>query len=795
MPACRARRGPDRRTGSRWLAGMTCVAATLFARAVTADATAVTHPGAAIYEMHCVRCHGRDGTGSVDVPAPLAGDLSVSQLAAFIDETMPEHDPSAVRGEDARQVAEFIHAGFYSAVARDRNRPPRIELARLTVRQHRNSLADLVGSFRDAVPADDGTRGLRGEYFRGHNTDRRAFEYERIDPQVAFDFGIESPDPERFEASRFTIRWTGAVLPPETGTYEFVVLATDAVKFSVNTAASEPPLVDATVSVGDSGEHRLTMPLLGGRAYPLRLEFSTANQGVNEARHERPSRARVELRWRPPHGILETVPTRCLGPRAGPPVFVPHTPFPPDDCSLGYERGSGVSPEWLAAATATAAETADHVLQHAGQLADAPRDATDRGARLRVFATTFAERACRGPLGPDLQRLLIDRPFTDAPDLDTGLKRSVMLVLAGPRFLLREADPAHAADAFAAAARLSFGLWDSIPDQRLRDAAAAGQLDTPERLRAQAERMVQDPRTRAKLRDFLFSWLRVDHAPALGKNPDRFPGFTPAVAADLRTSLELMLDDVAWRDGDWRRLFDADAVQLNGRLAAVYGIALPADADFRPVPLDAGRRGGVLTHPYVMSVLAHRDDTSPIRRGVFLARSILGNVLRPPLEAVAPLEAAERPDLSGRQRVALQTGGAACQTCHTLINPLGFALEDFDAIGRHRLTERQGDAERPVDASGSYAARIGPTVTFRGGRELAASVAASHDAQETFVQALFHALVKQPVRAWGPDTLEQLRAGFVAGGFDIRRLMVDIMMVAVVPPRSDDAPPPQETEP
>jgi hypothetical protein len=744
------------------------------------------HPGAAIYREHCVRCHGVDGAGTAAVPHPLVGDRSSGQLAAYIDESMPEDDPTLVSGEDARRVAEFIHASFYAAPARHDDRTPRVELSRLTVRQHRNSLADLVGGFREAAPANEGIRGLRGEYFRGRDTDRRAFECERIDPQVAFDFGIESPDPERFEPSRFTIRWTGSVLPPETGLYEFVVRATDAVKFSVNTAAYEPPVIDATVSVNDDvAEHRLTVPLLGGRAYPLRLEFSKANQGVNDARHERPSRARIELSWRPPHGVLEAVPARCLLPRTGPPVFVPRTPFPPDDRSLGYERGSGVSPEWLAAATAAAAETADHVLEHVAQLARAPRDAPDRAARLQEFAAAFAERAFRRPLSPDLRRLVVERPFATAPDLDTGLKRSIMLALAAPRFLFREVDAAEAGDAFASAARLSFGLWDSLPDRPLREAAAAGRLATTAQLRAEAERMLGDPRTRAKLRDFLFAWLRVDHGPEIGKDPDRFPNFSPAVAADLRTSLTLLLDDVAWRDGDWRRLFAADEVPLNGRLAALYGGALPADADFRPLRLDEGRRGGVLTHPYLMSVLAHRDDTSPIQRGVFLARSVLGNVLKPPREAVPPLAAAERPDLSSRERVAVQTGGIACQSCHVMINPLGFALEDFDAIGRHREAERHGGDERPIDATGSYLPRSGPAATFRGGRELAAYVANSRDAQETFVQALFHALVKQPVRAWGTGTLEQLRAGFVAGEFDIHRLMVDIMVLAALPPRPD----------
>jgi hypothetical protein len=294
--------------------------------------------------------------------------------------------------------------------------------------------------------------------------------------------------------------------------------------------------------------------------------------------------------------------------------------------------------------------------------------------------------------------------------------------------------------------------------------------------------MVGDRRTRSKVRDFLFAWLRIDLGPEITKDPAVYPEFTADVAADLRTSLELLLDDVIWRSGDFRRLFTTDAVYLNGRLAPLYGVDLPPDAAFTPVRLDDGRRGGVLSHPYLMSVLSYPASSSPIHRGVFLARSILGNVLQPPKQAIAALAADQAPNLTTRERVATQTAAVACQSCHTMINPLGFALEEFDAIGRHRTVESTGGVEKPINASGSYLPRTGPAVTFRNAKELGDACAASHDAQEAFVQAVFHAVVKQPVRAWGPDTLARLRADFEARGFDLRELLVDIMELAASPP-------------
>ena len=752
--------------------------------AVIAPALSADHPGLAIYQEHCARCHGENGSGTKNVPEPLAGDRSVTQLAASIDDTMPEDDPSLVTGDAARQVAEYIHAAFYSPVARDRNRPARVELSRLTVRQYQNTVADLIASFRGRGPVVDDRRGLRAEYFHGRSFDRNDLVYERIDPQVDFHFGVEGPDPERFLPNRFAIRWTGSIVPSETGLYEFVIRTEHSAKLALNAASHEPPLIDAYVKSGTEAEYRATIFLLGGRAYPLRLEFSKANQGVDNTKHEPLTNASIELLWKPPHGLLEPVPERCLIPHESPPVFVIETPFPPDDKSIGYERGTTISPEWYAATTAAAVETADYCLEQAEHLAGAKRDAPDRADKLRRFATTFAERAFRRPLSPDLAKLVIERPFADAPDLDAALERSILLALGSPRFLYREADTTPGSDdAFDTAARLSFGFWDSIPDQPLWDAAARNQLGSPELLRKQAERMVRDRRTRAKVRDFLFGWLRIDLVPEITKDAKEFSAFSPEMAADLRTSLELFLDDVVWTSGDFRRLFTDDEVYVNGRLAPLYGARLPPDEPFQRVRLDDGRRGGVLSHPYMMSVLSHGGATSPIHRGVFLARSVLGNTLKPPQEAISPLAPDQHPELTTRERVALQTQAVACQTCHTMINPLGFALEEFDPIGRYRETEIRGGTAKPIDASGSYLPREGQEKPFRGARELAAYVAESRDAQEAFVQSLFHALVKQPARAWGPDTLERLRGSFVASGFSIPRLLVDIMLVAALPPK------------
>ncbi len=247
----------------------------------------------------------------------------------------------------------------------------------------------------------------------------------------------------------------------------------------------------------------------------------------------------------------------------------------------------------------------------------------------------------------------------------------------------------------------------------------------------------------------------------------------------MRASLELFLDDVIWSEtSDFRELLTADWLYLNGRLAQLYRPDLPADAPFLKMAMDPGERAGVLTHPYLMAGFAYTASSSPIHRGLFIARSVLGRTLRPPPEAQTPLPADLHAGLTTRERVALQTKPEACQSCHAMINPLGFTLENFDAVGRFREEE----AGKPIDASGAYRTRTGDLVKFGGVRQLATFLASSDETHSAFVEQLFHYVVKQPIRAYGPQMLPELRRLFVEGKFNIQRLMVDMVTAAAIAP-------------
>jgi len=740
--------------------------------------------GEAIYVNQCASCHGKAGEGAEDYPHPLIGDKSVQQLSRYITKRMPEDDPDLCVGEDADAVALYIHETFYSSVAQARNKPPRIELSRLTVRQHENALVDLIGAFRGPMEWE-GPKGLHGEYSSSHQIWKKEDRIiDRVDPTIDFDFGVNLPDSEEV-GHRFYIRWQGGLLAPETGDYEFIVRSEHSVRLWVND--EKTPVVDRWVISGDDTEFRGSTHLIGGRVYPIRLEMSKGKKGVDDSKKNPPppSKASIALLWKQPRRAEEVIPARNLSPRKTPEVFVLHTPFPPDDRSMGFERGTSVSKEWDAATTDAALETASYVLAHLEELAKVKADASDREAKLREFCNRFVETAFRRPVSDEHRAFLVDRQFEAGPDLETAVKRVVILTLKAPWFLYNELGSTF--DDYDAASRLSFGLWDSLPDAELLKAAAEGKLKSPEEIAAQAERMIGDLRAHSKLRTFLIEWLRVDYARArdMAKDSEMFPKFDKAVASDLRTSLEMFLDDVLWSDGaNFHQLLQDDSIYMNGRLAAFYGADLPADAPFQKVKLEGEPRAGVVTHPLVLSNYAYSQASSPIHRGVFLARGVLGRFLMPPPEASAPFAPDAHPGMTNRERTALQTSPQACMTCHDLINPLGFPLENFDAVGRFRTEE----LNKPIDATGGYEPPSGGEVEFQGPLDLTKFLASSDEVSTAFAQQLFHYLVKQPVNAFGADELPNVVRSFKDRDYNIRKLAVQIMAASSLTPRLASAP-------
>ncbi len=756
---------------SSWLwAGLTLLLWPAFGRADDKVA------GEKIYLSKCASCHGKSGEGVIDKYAqPLIGDRSIGELTEYVAKTMPEDKPGTCVGQEARDVSVFIHEAFYSAAAQARNKPARVELSRLTVKQYRQTLAELIGSFRASNKPDD-QRGLKAEYFKGRRNRKEDRFIERIDPTVSFSWGEQGPDPEKQkDLVEYTIQWEGSVFAPETGEYEFVVKTEHATRLHLND--SKLPLIDAWVKSGNDTEYRQSLYLLGGRYYPLRLEFTKAKQGVDDKKENKfaAKTASISLEWKRPHLVTEPIAARYLTPVRVAESFVNATPFPPDDRSIGYERGSSVSKSWDQATTDGAIVTANYIQQRLPDLAGIKLDDKDRLARVKEFATRFVTRALRRPLTDEARQLYVDRQFENATDVDLALKKSLLLILKSPRFLFREVEQTN--DGYEVASRLSYALWDAPPDQTLLDATGKGELGSREQLSKHADRMLGDLKARTKLREFLMQWLKVDQHPDVSKDAAKFADFTPQIAADLRTSLEVFVDDfVAREQPDFRDLLLAEQIPLNGRLAKFYGIDMPENASFQNTALPNGERAGVVTHPYLMASFAYTASSSPIHRGVFLSRSVLGRSLRVPPEAVAPLAPDLHPNLTTRERVALQTKPEVCQSCHVMINALGFTLENFDAVGRYRANE----FGKPIDSTGSYRTRKDDIAKFTGPRDLATFLANSDETHNAFVEQLFQHLIKQPIRAYGLQTGPDLKTVFTQNNFSMRKLAADIAVTAAM---------------
>jgi hypothetical protein len=279
------------------------------------------------------------------------------------------------------------------------------------------------------------------------------------------------------------------------------------------------------------------------------------------------------------------------------------------------------------------------------------------------------------------------------------------------------------------------------------------------------------------MRYFLQQWLQMNQREDLSKDATLFPGFTPEIIADLRVSLNLFLDDAVWNgSSDYRTLLLADYLFLNARLAQFYGVTAPAGEDFQKVTCDPKQRCGVITHPFLLSEFSYQKSTSPIHRGVFLTRNIVGRALKPPPMAQTFKDADFAPNLTMREKVAQLTRPQACQSCHSVINPLGFSLEHYDAVGRFR----QDDHDQPINSASEYITDDGETVHLAGPRDVAEFAAGSEQAQDAFIEHLFNQMVKQPMLAYGADVMDRLRQSFVASQFNVRTLMVDIAMVSAL---------------
>ena len=327
----------------------------------------------------------------------------------------------------------------------------------------------------------------------------------------------------------------------------------------------------------------------------------------------------------------------------------------------------------------------------------------------REIVSTLARRAYRRPVtGADLDLLL---PFyaegSAEGGFDRGIQRALERMLVSPEFLFRiERDPAdvvpgapYRVSDLELASRLSFFLWSSIPDDELLDRAVDGTLSDPAVLEAQVQRMLADRRSRALIDNFAEQWLYLRDVEAKEPDPGFFPGFDENLRQAFQRETELFMDSVLREDRGVSELLTADYTFLNERLAKHYGIPHVYGSHFRRVSLDGTARRGLLGQGGILTLTSYATRTSPVLRGKWILENLLASPPPPPPPDIPAL--AERTDdgaaLSMRAAMERHRANPACASCHAQMDPLGFALENFDAVGRWRVRGESNDA---IDASG-----------------------------------------------------------------------------------------------
>jgi hypothetical protein len=328
----------------------------------------------------------------------------------------------------------------------------------------------------------------------------------------------------------------------------------------------------------------------------------------------------------------------------------------------------------------------------------------------RRIADNLAVRAFRRPVAADeIDSLLpyFDTGRTGPGGFDSGIERVIAAVLVSPEFLYRTLPTPKAAGDRAAfpltdlelASRLSFFLWSQGPDEALLNIAAAGRLDDPGVLRAQALRMLRDPRAESLVRNFAIKWLDLDKLKEVAPDPDLFPTFDEPLRHDMAAEVESFLSSVLLEDRNVGDLLTADYTFLNERLARHYGITSVLGPQFRRVTLDDPRRWGLLGKGAVLLRTSYGNRTSPVLRGAWVLGKLMGTPPTPPPPDVNTDLSQPKGEAPKTLRARLESHRTkpGCNHCHGVIDPIGLALENYDAVGRWRDVDPEASAR--IDAS------------------------------------------------------------------------------------------------
>ncbi|HMP59420.1 MAG TPA: DUF1592 domain-containing protein [Gemmatales bacterium] len=656
----------------------------------------------------CVKCHsGPKPKGDFSLeghrsPADLQNQpANVAKLLERLkDQSMPPEGEPAPSAEQRRQVVTALERIQRAATAH----PGRVTIRRLNRAEYNNTIRDLLGvHFKpaDDFPGDEVGYGfdhigdvlsmsplLMEKYLRA--AERITVEGLTIPPPpkpevrrvLAKEFTAEPAGARYIRDRRFRALESGelrATVPiSEAGRYRFRILAA--------AEPAGPELPRFTVLIDGVEAKAFALEKENNQNLALEHALETGERTI-AIRFDNPHRERPP----PPPAPTATTPEGTPPPRPATKVrrlgiefleIVGPLDRPPPPPPEAYQRLFTVQPG---------------------------PDLTPREAARRILAP-FAERAYRRPLLPaEFDKLLglFDASQAAEESFEESIRFVVQALLVSPHFLFRVELRSHPLagsdreelDSFALASRLSYFLWSSLPDTELFELARADRLRDPETLAAQVRRMLKDPRARALTENFAGQWLQLRSLATLAPDPERFPEFDDELRAAFATETELFFSTMVAENRPIGEFLTADFTFLNERLAKHYGIPGVTGPEFRRVRLETPQRGGLLTHGSILSVTSNPTRTSPVKRGKWILENLLAAPPPPPPPEAGDLSEDEAVVLSGtlRQRMEQHRVNPTCATCHARLDPLGFALENYDAIGRWR-TE---DGKFPIDPAGS----------------------------------------------------------------------------------------------
>ncbi len=448
----------------------------------------------------------------------------------------------------------------------------------------------------------------------------------------------------------------------------------------------------------------------------------------------------------------------------------------------GYDNdaaSSVVTARHIDAYMEIAADVADEAVEQSGATLVGCMPADPECPRL--FVESLGRRALRRPLTGDEVELyteLFDPEATEG-DFYEGVRLVVRGMLMSPQFLYRSELGEPIGDGglyrltpYEVASALSYGLWGTMPDDELLDAAASGELEDQDGLEAQARRLLDHPRGHAQTGEFFTQWLGTGPLLQANKDAQVYPDFTPEIRESMAAEQQAFVDYVMYDStATLQELLLAEFVFADDTLAAYYGLPLPGSSSPVPVLTTGPERGGLLTMGSVLASHAHPNESSPVARGTFVRERLLCQPLPPPPPDVDATPPEIDPNATTRERFDQHSADPVCRGCHELIDPLGFGFESYDGVGAFRSTENG----LPIDASGEVL-RIEPgaaPIPFDGPRELAAVLADSPATASCVIHHYVRFSTGREVTEEDECTVETLTDQLIDNDWNLHEMFID----------------------